>query len=397
VANAGLLAAIIGASTPNLVPLIVLALALLAVIRIRRFGYLLWVGLPLAALYGPTFLYYLMDVRNPLAIFADPGLAAQSATAPFFDLYGLLVSGAIALVALFATLRKRIFLALSGWVFVLLAVASAYLVSALNFPAVGVGQASLETVNGSPTALLMVAGLGLVMLAVVAIDGIPARNARRVIAILSTLLIAVPGLALSVLTPVKVAYSDGRVVPSIVAAEAEQGSNLKLLVLTPSSDSAGNKRLAAELVAGDGVHLDDVSLAYRFSIAELAGERYSEIAQLVADLVSANGTPISKRLQSEHIGYILVPNGISSELSDLGIALDSVSELETVGATDLGRLWRVREPEAAVDETTSSPWSITKAVQVSVLLGYLLMAVPSRTSRRRGSEEIFIESGEDAQ
>jgi hypothetical protein len=31
------------------------------------------------------------------------------------------------------------------------------------------------------------------------------------------------------------------------------------------------------------------------------------------------------------------------------------------------------------------------------LLGYLLMAVPSRTSRRRGNEEIFIESGEDAQ
>ncbi|MEN9965199.1 MAG: hypothetical protein RJA60_196 [Actinomycetota bacterium] len=397
VANAGLLAAIIGASTPNLVPLIVLALALLAVIRIRRFGYLLWVGLPLAALFGPTFLYYLTSVNNPLAVLADPGLTAQSATAPFFDFFGLLVAGAVAFVALFATLRKRIFLAFSGWVFVLLAVASAYLVSALSFPAVGVGQASLETVNGSPTALLMVAGLGLVMLAVVAIDGIPARNARRVIAILSTLLIVVPGLSLSVLTPVKVAYSDGRVVPSIVAAEAEQGSNLKLLVLTPSSDSAGNKRLAAELVAGDGVHLDDVSLAYRFSIADLAGERYSEIAQLVADLVSANGTPISKRLQSEHIGYILVPNGTSSELSDLGIALDSVSELETVGATDLGRLWRVREPEAAVDETTSSPWSITKAVQVSVLLGYLLMAVPSRTSRRRGSEEIFIESGEDAQ
>jgi hypothetical protein len=169
------------------------------------------------------------------------------------------------------------------------------------------------------------------------------------------------------------------------------------LVLTPSSDAAGNKRLAAELVAGDGVHLDDVSLAYRFSIANLAGERYSEIAQLVADLVSANGTPISSRLQNQHIGYVLVPNGTTSELSDLGIALDSVSELETVGATDLGRLWRVREPKAAEDETTSSPWSITKAVQVSVLLGYLLMAVPSRTSRRRGNEEIFIESGEDSQ
>ena len=397
VANAGLLTAIIGAATPSLVPLIVLALAVLAVIRIRRFGYLIWVGLPLTALYGPTFLYYLINVNNPLAVLADPGLAAPSATAPFFDLFGLVVAGLVALVALFAILRKRIFLAFSGWVFVLMAVASAYLMSALSFPAVGVGQASLETVNGSPAALLTVAGLGLILLAAIAIDGIPARNARRVIAGLATMLIVIPGLALSVLTPVRVSYSDGRVVPSIVAAEAEQGSNLKLLVLTPSSDSAGNKRLAAELVAGDGVHLDDISLAYRFSIAALAGERYSEIAQLVADLVSANGTPISERLQKQHIGYVLVPNGTASELSDLGIALDSVSELETVGATDLGRLWRVREPEAATEETSSSPWSITKAVQVSVLLGYLLMALPSRSSRRRGSEEIFIESGEDSQ
>lgn len=397
VANAGLLTAVIGASTPSLVPLILLALALLALFRIRRFGYLLWVGLPIAALFGPTVLYYLTNLQNPLGVFADPGLAAESATAPFFDSFGLLVAGPVALVALFATLRKRVFLAFSVWVFVLLAVASAYLVSALSFPAVGVGQATLETVNGSPSALLIVAGLGLLVLAAIAIDGIPAKNARRVIAALSALLIVIPGLALAILTPVKVSYSDGRVVPSIVAAVAEQGSNVKLLVLTPSSDSAGNKRLAAELVAGDGVHLDDISLAYRFSIAELASERYSEIAQLVADLVSANGTPVSDRLQNEHIGFILVPNGSSSELSDLGIALDSVSELETVGATDLGRLWRVREPKAAIAEIENSPWSITKVVQVSVLLGYLLMALPSRTSRRRGSEEIFIESGEDSQ
>lgn len=397
VATAGLLTAIIGASTPNLVPLIVLALALLAVIRIRRFGYLLWVGLPLAALYGPTFLYYLTNVKNPLAVLADPGLAAQSTPAPFFDFFGLLVAGLVALVALFAILRERVFVAFAVWVFVLLAVASAYLISAISFPAVGVGQASVETVNGSPTTLLAVAGLGLIVLAAVAIDGIPAKNARRVIATLATLLLVIPGLALAIVTPVKVKFTDGRVVPSIVAAEAEQGSNLKLLVLTPSSDSKGNKRLAAELVAGDGVHLDDVSLAYRFSIADLAGDRYSEIAQLVADLVSANGTPISDRLQKQNLGYILVPNGSSSELSDLGIALDSVSELETVGVTDLGRLWRVREPKAAVEEIASSPWSITKVVQVSVLLGYLLMAVPSRTSRRRGNEEIFIESGEDSQ
>jgi hypothetical protein len=169
------------------------------------------------------------------------------------------------------------------------------------------------------------------------------------------------------------------------------------LVLTPSVDSAGEKRLAAELVAGDGVHLDDLSLAYRFSIAGLSKAKYSNIAQLVADLVSANGTPISKRLQEQHIGYVLVPAGASSELSELGIALDSVSELETVGATDFGRLWRVRDPQQADQQDPSSPWSITKAVQVIILVGFALMALPSRSPRRRGSEEIFIESGEDAQ
>lgn len=397
VATAGLLLAIIGASTPNLVPLILIGLALLVLIRVRRIGYLLWVGLPLVAIFGPTALYYLVGLKQPLALFADPGLALLSESVPFLPLSGLVVAAGLAMVALFALLRKRIGLAFSGWALALLSLASAYLVSALKFPAVGVGQAALETVNGSPSALLIVAGLTLAILAAVAIDGIPARNARRVIASVAVVLAVLPGIAVSFLSAPAVHFSDGRVVPSIVAAEAEQGSQLELLVLTPSTDSAGHKRLAAELVAGDGVHLDDVSLAYRFSISKLADAKYSKIAQLVADLVSANGTPLAKRLQDQHLGYVLVPNGPAAELSDLAIALDSVSELETVGATDFGRLWRVRDPQQPVALEQSSPWSITKGVQVAILIGFALMALPSRTTRRRGSEEIFIEAGEDAQ
>jgi hypothetical protein len=260
-----------------------------------------------------------------------------------------------------------------------------------------VGQASLETVNGSPWALLIVAGLALICLASIAVDAIPAKNARRVIASITVVLAVLPGITLAAFQAPSIKYSDGRVVPSIVAAEAEQGSTLKLLVLTPSVDSAGGKRLVAEMVAGDGVHLDDISLAYRFSIASLASQKYSKIAQLVADLVSANGTPISDRLREQHIGYVLVPSGASAELSELGIALDSVSELETVGATDFGRLWRVRNPQQAALADPSSPWSITKAAQVIILVGFALMSLPSRSPRRRGVEEIFIESGEDAQ
>jgi len=397
VATAGLLIAIVGASTPNLIPVILIGLTLLAVVRIRRLGYLVWVGLPLAAIFGPTAFYYLVALEHPLAILADPGLAEPSTSAPFFGVPALLVSGGLALVALFALLRKRIGLAISGWLLVVLALVSAYLVSSLSFPAVGVGQASMETVNGSPSALLMIVGLALVSLAAIAVDGIPAQNARRVIAIAAVALAVLPGAALAVFQVPSVKFTDGRVVPSIVAAEADQGSRLKLLVLTPSADSAGNKRLAAELVAGDGVHLDDISLAYRFSISVLAKQKYSEIAQLVADLVSANGTPITSRLQEQHIGYVLIPAGSSAQLSELGIALDSVSELETVGVTDYGRLWRVRSPKQPQVQDPTSPWSITKGVQVAMLAGFALMALPSRAPRRRGSEEIFIESGDDAQ
>ena len=397
VATAGLLFAILGASTPSLIPVVLVGLALLVLIRPKRFGYLLWVGLPLVAIFGPTTLYYLLALEHPLAILADPGLALSSAPVPFLPLLGLVASASVAIVALFALLRKRVGLAISGWALTLLSLAGAYLVSALNFPAVGVGQAALETVNGSPAALLIVVGLALTTLAAVAVDGIPAKNARRVIASIAVTLLVLPGLGNSLTTAPAVRFTDGRVVPSIVDAEAEQGSNLKLMVLTPSTDSTGHKRLAAELVAGDGVHLDDISLAYRFSIAALASEKYSAVAQLVADLVSANGTPLTKRLQEQHLGYVLVPSGASAELSELGIALDSVSELETVGVTDFGRLWRVREPKQAQVQDPSSPWSVTKAVQVVILLGFGLMAIPSRSARRRGSEEIFIESGEDAQ
>ncbi len=397
VATAGLLTAMVGASTPNLVPLIVVVIVLLAIFRVRRFGYLIWVGLPIAAIFGPTTLFYVVGLAHPLALLADPGFAEPSAGAPFLSLAGLFVCGGVAMVALFALLRKRVGAAFIGWALVLVALLAAYIVACLKFPAVGVGQATLETVNGSPSALLIGVGLALVILVAIAVDDIPARNARRLIASLTAALVVIPGVALSFTASPQLSYSDGRVVPSIVEAEATQGSNLKLLELTPSVDSSGKKRLAAELVAGDGVHLDDLSLAYRFSISSLAGQKYSRIAQLVADLVSANGTPIAGRLQSEHIGYVLVPNGASAELADLGVALDSVSELETVGTTDFGRLWRVREPQQATAVDPSSPWSITKGLQVAILLGFLLMAIPSRTSRRRGSEEIFIESGEDAQ
>ena len=122
---------------------------------------------------------------------------------------------------------------------------------------------------------------------------------------------------------------------------------------------------------------------------------------MVADLASANGTELQKTIDDAGIGYVLVPDRNSVIAGQLGVALDSVKELEAVGSTDSGNLWRVHEPNqkllnAGVEP--NSPWSITKAVQLSVLLGFLLLAIPSTNQRRRvsGDSQIFVEVGEDS-
>jgi len=55
---------------------------------------------------------------------------------------------------------------------------------------------------------------------------------------------------------------------------------------------------------------------------------------------------------------------------------------------------------SAVDEAVAedkSPWSITKLVQLSILIGFTLLAVPTTGSRSRKSKsaEIFIENDGD--
>jgi hypothetical protein len=193
------------------------------------------------------------------------------------------------------------------------------------------------------------------------------------------------------------------VVPSIIAAEAAQGSALKMLVVNPEVKPDGSILFGAEIVSGDGVQLEDVSLSYRFALNSVKQSRsaeYETISQLVADLASANGTDLQSSIDKAGVGYVLVPDQTSAIASQLAISLDSVKELESVGSTDFGRLWRVKDPNkdllnANLEQSTE--WSITKIVQLTVLLGFVLLAIPTSNQRRRvsGDSEIFVEAGED--
>jgi hypothetical protein len=251
--------------------------------------------------------------------------------------------------------------------------------------------------------LLAIFGLCVAVLFALGLNSITRKGARRIIGSFLALLSFAPAVFLAATINPQLNYTDGRVVPSIVAAEAEQGSALKMLVINPEVNADGSIAFGAEVVSGDGVQLEDVSLSYRFALADIKNQReseYNQIAQLVADLASANGSDLQQAIDDAGLGYVLVPDQKTAIAAQLGISLDSVKELEAVGATDSGRLWRVREPNQELLNAgirSESPWSITKVVQLSVLLGFVLLAIPSTNQRRRvtGDSQIFVEAGEE--
>lgn len=431
VAVAGLLVAGVGASSPSLIPILLVLIAIAIAVRIRRFGYLIWVPLPLAAIMAPSVLHYLIDLQ-PLATLADPGLPQATEKLQFWQLllggqtFGVSLPfvGQISqwlvipvlVLALLALLTKRSVLAAAIWLIALVSLASSIVVTSIEFPAIGVGSAtgSLDYINGAAAPHLILAGLCLTALLAISLGEAKARSARVV---LSSVLVAVsiaPTAALAATSTPNFKYTDARVVPSIVAAESALGSQLKMLVINPEADGDSEVRFGAEIVGGDGIQLQDVSLGYRFALENLQvptdssdqtalakAQRYSTTAKLVADLASANGTDLTVALQDAGLGYVLVPDHSSSVNHDLGIALDSVKELEAVGVTDFGKLWRVKEPNAELTKPATdepSVWSITKGVQLAVLLAFILLALPTGSGRRTKSTDssIFVEAGEDA-
>jgi hypothetical protein len=184
------------------------------------------------------------------------------------------------------------------------------------------------------------------------------------------------------------------VVPWLLEADAQIGKNVKVLLL-----DARSGEYSAKILPVSGLQLEDNSIAYRYSLAELnrSDLNYKDLAGLVAGLASANDATLAERLSAAHIAYVLVPSANSETAADLINSLDSLTELSSAGNTEFGRLWRVTE---AVDSATAedkSPWSITKLVQLSILVGFILLAVPTNSSRSRKSKtaEIFIENDGD--
>jgi len=397
---AGLLLAMIGSAAPNAIPVLILVLGSLALARIKKIGYLVWVGLPLATIFAPFEWFLGVGLGHPLAGLTDPGVPT---TSPSLSSIFSWMWFALPVVALLALLQRRFGLALWIWILSLLAVGAAWVVSHLEF------AAAQQVVSGSPFANLLVAYLGATLLCVLALDQMGqvgwAKLIRNVLfagVFASALIMFWSSL---VQHPSQLTWSGSATVPAIVKAEYDQGSDLRLLEIGLSTDSKPNE-YSVRLLGGNGMQYEDSSVAYEnysAQISESGTPQLRLIAELVGNLVSGNGGNIQDELWQEKIGYVLISqSGSSAKLNDLAVSLDSAPELESVGLTDFGRLWRAIPPaiqEAPAAERTYSFWSLTKGIELAVLALFALLALPSPRGRRRVTRDssIFDSTTEEVQ
>jgi hypothetical protein len=285
-------------------------------------------------------------------------------------------------------MSKRWILASVLWMFGLIVILFASVHQSIEFanPGAAIEQ---QTTNGSPAALLAAFGLVLLTLFALAAES-NGKVARVSLALAASVLLLLPLAASASIATRDYQLRDDRVVPWLLDASSQSGSNDKLLVIRPSAST-----YSAQWLPIGGARLEDASVAYRFALADLNSEsaNYKSVAELVAKLVSANGENLNALLSSSHVSYILVPNDDSDASSELANALDTIGSLESAGLTEFGRLWRVTVDVAPAPAAARSPWSITKGVQLFVLVSFVLLALPtSGSSRRRAKEErIFIE------
>jgi len=380
VALAGLLLAIEGASAPSLLPLILLGLAVVALMRIRRLGYLFWIPLPLGAIFAPYAYTLIVGLGHPAAVLADSGVAAST---KIFNNFELLVGGSVLTVvylavSLGALLTKRWVAALALWAFGLLLLAGAWLTQQLVFPGY-----ETKTVTGSPLVLLSAVALIVTLLCAIALDSLSRRGLSRITAGLLVLGGFAPLGYFAATSPTYFSSTDGRVVPWLLVAQGD--TDAQLLVI-----SATRNNYAVQWLPARGAHLEDLSTVYRFDLQNRVNSSdYQALAQLAGNMVSANGLDISSALQKSNVEYILVPDDGTAKVVEIAASLNSVPQLESAGDTEFGKLWRVKAADK-IGYTRHSVWSLTKGVQLAVIFSFLLLAIPSRSRKKSLDAEIFL-------
>jgi GT2 family glycosyltransferase len=388
----GILLAVIAASSPVLGLTLIVVIVGLAITRPSKLMALLFTTGLTVIWFIPLALERLSSV-SALAVLMSPGSGAPAAfqanwTLPFFGFgfnslaFGLFITVPVLLLALVALLTPGAKASLGLWIVGLVGLAVTFVAAGVEF---SFGQ--ITSLNLELSSVLALYGLAIIA----AFSQLSsASKALRSIAISLVAVLGIAPAAFAMATnPPAVSYSDGRIVPSIIQADADAGMLVRTLKL-----GAGEDAVTADLFEGSGVKLEQLSTAYQIASSGLSDQnpQYQVLGQLVANLVSANGADVLTPLEEFGISYILV----SPADRDLQMALDSTRGLESIGETDFGQLWKV---QSVVSEprTPELDFAPSKILSLGALLLYVLLALPTGSIRKRNGKEsaIFVDAEEN--
>jgi len=389
---AAILLAMIAASSPVLGAVLLVLVAITAILRPSKILPLVFSTLLAISWFLPLVIERIAS-GNGLSLLLDPGLSAPDSLEANWKLaffgfgfdalsWGLFITVPMLVFALLALLAPKLRNTLPLWGIALLALGASWVVVGIDFD---LGNGSSIGIDVS--SLLGLFGLALALLLAHVAD---TSFVLRVSALATVSLVGLLPAAFQLVTVTPdVSYSEGRIVPSIIQADVSTGSYWRTLKLESSSEGG----LVAQVFTGAGVKLNHISSGYKISSTTNpeVNPDYQELGQLVANLASANGAEIYPTLEKFGIGYILV-NPVDR---DLQLALDSTRELESIGLTDFGQLWKVENVPASI-QTKPLDLGLVKLGQLAVLVLFAWFAIPtrSRKSRKNKDSEIFFDSEE---
>jgi len=402
---AAVLFALVAASAPVLLLVLLPALVAWMVANPRSIHRLLVVLVPVTVLFVPLILQRAASATLP-GLLADPGPAVVGTAAPAWQLalgavepgmlgwtalagaVGLPTEGAVILVAVLlapVALMALLALFLPGVARVIPALS----VSLVAFViAVLVANLTVTTTGPVPVAVwpgsaLSVYWLGIVIAAVAVIEALRRRAAAVALpAILAALVVATP-LVIAPLTGTSVVEAGtGRVLPALVTAEAETTPRTGTLELVPQQDGS----ILARLHRGVGTTLDEQST---LAAVEGTAATREEIVDLAGNLSARSGFAAGEALQEAGIGFVVVADAregaAATARTRAADALDSTPELVAVGQTADGYLWRLdgfNEDALPAEPTTPFATTLDRALLAIAFGLALLIAVPTGGRRR---------------
>ena len=349
----GFLLAMIGASSPALIPILLAAIFGLALFNLKRIGFLIFVPIPLLVVVWPSLLYW---ITNPLSIFAPQGGLFEYSNDWQFQPF-LFSIFALFLVALMGFLLQPKALDL-----VLLIAAS---LSVLAFAAIEHLQFRFaENVSEVSANGQIMLALGFIALSVIVV-----RNTNQILEIVSivtAISLAIIGVVWQASSPIGYQWDEYRQVPAIVEVESQR-FELNSLMISESGQEV-------YLRAGNGENLGEQSNLESL-LSEIDAEREEALSMLTASLIASNSIGIQELMDEWTIAFVQ----LEGQNPNLSSQLSRVPELTFAGQTANGGLWRA---DATKLEPRRISLRLEQLIPISVLLATLLIAIPTPASIR---------------